>query len=1111
MRKTNLLLILIFLVFAFNFSYAEVLIVNHYEENNIGYVDDPSYNIEVNPLHSYGSAETENYVFFKIKTKVDTDLYNLGWGFNTANTYPEKAELKTTTPTDITETKTIEINETVSIEATTDACDIGNEKYNTQKYKVTYQDGIKTLCFNSYTQNNTDYTITYTDYYVQDYSWLDISEMFISEDIEFNNKNKFYFLNGVAFNKDQEYELRIKLKILDNGKFDFLYYPTSYNTVYDAYNDNAIFYIDPTYNTTSMVAYWNLDQNTNDSISTNDNATGFNITYASNTFANYNAVFNANSRIQLGVNKYESENGTWAMWFKANETNPSYKYLLSLQACEFFINGNNSPATQLGVISFNIYDGAWRSITANNTFNNNQWHFLVGTWNKSENMRLYIDGNLIGTRSVGTLDTSFSTNTHLGSYWNPTTQYFYNGSIDEVMYWTRALPQSEITTLYNSYNSSSTPISFNVTSVSISTGTNFQYNTYNNLIGSCKAENSNLSNISYNYVWYKSGTLFKNETTSANYTQNVTLNLYNLSISEYNPEDIIILSCRAYSNTTGNYTPYVNSTPFLANNTFYTTTNKVYYKLLDSYSDNISFSLNPYCLNITCNDNTNCTTLLGASSTSLCYNISNISVDNKILYEGVSDLNCYADFNIGQVNPVGFNFYWFNNTNTLLKSGTKSCEIGSQCTLDTITAGEIGTNNGIYCGANVSIYQDTFFNISLLDPYTSSKAYKGSIGLCSASLPYNILNLRYFDEITNVALNTTNTYNLVFSDGIENIYLNGTFPTNTTNNICTSINPTTKVIDFSVTGTFILSKTDYATRVITRLAGNEILTSNQYPTNESMYLIGIDNSTTITFTWRTPFYDYINAQMLIYTCDANNSITLKDTVNINNGVAVSNLELLSQPYYYQVLYNGVIYEDTATFSSCHTENNQAVTYLIDLFDINLDPVIGLYLVDCGLEEVTPNNVKMQWTSNPYSSSDITACLVGKRLMPSGYVEIFRNCTSAPSGSFIRSIPVNSYSYVVSGEISQNGKTRGCTNEINFFTESNTSKDFGIDGIFAIVLLLMAMLLMFSGTGIGQLFGIGIGIVVVYLLGLLSMPITSIIGIIIFLIIIAVVGRYSKRN
>jgi len=376
---------------------------------------------------------------------------------------------------------------------------------------------------------------------------------------------------------------------------------------------------------------------------------------------------------------------------------------------------------------------------------------------------------------------------------------------------------------------------------------------------------------------------------------------------------------------------------------------------------------------------------------------------------------------------------------------------------------------------------------------------------------YPILQVRYFDEITGERLEVEDVYTLNFYDGYSTTSLSGSFSNCTCGKICTNINPQNATINLEVSGNFLLNADGYVSKTISRTPENSLSVSNNPIRTVDLFLISIENSTTITYTWHTPEWQYIDADMFIYSCNSDGTKSLIDTPTISSGKAVSNLQLYSQPYSYEVFYNGRLYQDNSTYSKCHVESTNEVGYLIDVSAINLEPVIGLFLVECGLERVGNNTVKMEWSGNSLDDSTIEACIIGKRATTIGVSEIYRNCTTSTTGSFTRVIPDNGNAYYVSGEITQAGETRTCSNTVSFFEQGDTSKSLGLGGIFAIVILIMSLLLMFAGDGVKQLGGAAIGLMVAFYLGVLSFPIEVVASLIFFLVLIVIIGRYSRKR
>ncbi|NBO98578.1 MAG: hypothetical protein EBU90_00355 [Proteobacteria bacterium] len=98
----------------------------------------------------------------------------------------------------------------------------------------------------------------------------------------------------------------------------------------------------------------------------------------------------------------------------------------------------------------NSLDNRWQPIPADGLLDEN-WHHCVLTWNGTQ-QKLYIDGSFIALNTPG-FNPYNSTGIGIGNGNNG----YYQGNIDEVGIWDRALSQSEITTLYNNREALSHP------------------------------------------------------------------------------------------------------------------------------------------------------------------------------------------------------------------------------------------------------------------------------------------------------------------------------------------------------------------------------------------------------------------------------------------------------------------------------------------------------------------------------------------------------------------------------------------------------------------------------------------------------------------------------
>jgi len=106
--------------------------------------------------------------------------------------------------------------------------------------------------------------------------------------------------------------------------------------------------------------------------------------------------------------------------------------------------GDSSNTTQAGI----WVGGSWITLATSSAIPYNTWSHVVFTYNQSR-ARIYINGVLTGS---GTNTSSIDTNNNpfiIGARNSTYRSRDFNGSIDEVGIWNRALTQDEVTQLYN--------------------------------------------------------------------------------------------------------------------------------------------------------------------------------------------------------------------------------------------------------------------------------------------------------------------------------------------------------------------------------------------------------------------------------------------------------------------------------------------------------------------------------------------------------------------------------------------------------------------------------------------------------------------------------------
>ena len=108
----------------------------------------------------------------------------------------------------------------------------------------------------------------------------------------------------------------------------------------------------------------------------------------------------------------------------------------------------------VGVAGF-IYNGSsWVTLSSGTNIAGTGWHFLAYTFDDAGNTNnLYIDGNLVASAAITTsISYTKGANTQIGRHGNGGTSFDFNGSMDDVRVYNRALTATEIAALAADYS-----------------------------------------------------------------------------------------------------------------------------------------------------------------------------------------------------------------------------------------------------------------------------------------------------------------------------------------------------------------------------------------------------------------------------------------------------------------------------------------------------------------------------------------------------------------------------------------------------------------------------------------------------------------------------------
>jgi hypothetical protein len=207
----------------------------------------------------------------------------------------------------------------------------------------------------------------------------------------------------------------------------------------------------PDFITNNIISWWRFENNADDSVGTND-GTNLGATYSSNGFSSGAYDFDGiNDGVQIPYSSSMNlgNNGAISLYFNADTLNTGTHNLISYGGSAY---GNGYLLNQNGQ-DLRIYWGDSSTLLlVSGIFSINTWHHVVLS-NSNGVITVYVDGNNVGSAtSNGEIVNEYST--FIGSR---SDDWFFDGRIDELMIFNRALTQSEVTELNNYVGSNSPP------------------------------------------------------------------------------------------------------------------------------------------------------------------------------------------------------------------------------------------------------------------------------------------------------------------------------------------------------------------------------------------------------------------------------------------------------------------------------------------------------------------------------------------------------------------------------------------------------------------------------------------------------------------------------
>ncbi len=254
-----------------------------------------------------------------------------------------------------------------------------------------------------------------------------------------SDDNKIYAIDGVTGVKKWEYDL--------NGSVDHAPLVDGDGTIYVGAG-TRMYALDYKASLPGLMAHYPFNGNPGD-VSGDYNGTLHGATSTFDRFGNANRAygFDGNDWIELPNILANFENGTFAAWIKINTPSAGSPGTIVSKPRAAGQSGLNLRVHQdPDNAQLALHNGTQFSSTGTANLEDSKWHYLVGTVDGSRTS-IYVDGVLVDSDSFAPASSSSSQPLAIGRDHGPGNSYF-NGVIDEVRIYNRALSASEVRYLH---------------------------------------------------------------------------------------------------------------------------------------------------------------------------------------------------------------------------------------------------------------------------------------------------------------------------------------------------------------------------------------------------------------------------------------------------------------------------------------------------------------------------------------------------------------------------------------------------------------------------------------------------------------------------------------
>jgi hypothetical protein len=202
--------------------------------------------------------------------------------------------------------------------------------------------------------------------------------------------------------------------------------------------------------TDSLIAYYPFNGDANDESGNSNNGTVNGATLTTDRHGNANSAYSFDGDDWIEITEILNFNNySFSIWFR---TDSSYGALFSKHRESSYSSSFTSYIHIDKVVNYMTATSTpAQSVASIDIINNGEWIHYVGTFD-GDSLKVFINGELVASKVESRDVNSTNLNTLIGAWRNNSnTAYanFFDGAIDDIVAYNRALTENEINTLYN--------------------------------------------------------------------------------------------------------------------------------------------------------------------------------------------------------------------------------------------------------------------------------------------------------------------------------------------------------------------------------------------------------------------------------------------------------------------------------------------------------------------------------------------------------------------------------------------------------------------------------------------------------------------------------------